>query len=61
MCKGTTWEGTLQISEAEVQMRCGQDPRCVGYSKVYGIYFRPLTNIQYLVSSDTKWETFRKC
>ena len=63
-CAGSDSVGSLYISETEMKMRCGNDPQCAGYllwTASAPAFYRPVTNIAYIVSSDTKWETFRKC
>ena len=64
MCSGSTADGSLHVTESEIQARCAADSECVGYSQwvVPGdqSFFRPVTSIAG-VASDNQWKTFSKC
>lgn len=62
MCKGTTSDGKLVISLAEVERRCAADDACAGFSqdtKDGPSYFRPQQKIT-AIGADPKWTTWTK-
>ena len=62
MCKGTTTDGRLFLTLAEIETRCAADQKCVGFSqdtKDGPAYFRPLAAIT-SIGQDPKWTTWTK-
>jgi len=62
MCEGTTKDGKLHISLAEMEGRCAADEACAGFSQNTedgAPYFRPQQNITAIVD-DFKWTTWTK-
>ena len=62
MCKGTTDDGKLFVTLAEVESRCAADARCAGFSQDTRDgppYFRPQQKIA-AIGKDPKWATWTK-
>jgi hypothetical protein len=62
MCQGSTVDGRLSLSFAEVQARCAADTACVGFGQFSGSYFRPVTFFTSLDdhSHPGQWKTWSR-
>ncbi len=65
MCKDSTGDGKLHISEAALRARCEADAACAGYAQYLpasgqrgsGSYFRPVSSLETL-GADPHWRTW---
>eukprot|EP01051_Picozoa_sp_SAG22_P013507 SAG22_NODE_1521_length_4236_cov_6.669567_1_plen_151_part_10 len=61
MCRGSTPDGRLTITLAEVEARCAADTSCIGFGQIGGSYFRPITHYTSLDNSKPgQWKTWQK-